>query len=145
MEATSYTASALVIVGAALIFSAILIYWRTQYEGPIFTLRNLPVFGIAVAVPLATIAYATYTPELRTYDTQGTIVEVETKGDGSNEDDYSVIDTDSSNVALVIPRSALPSVAPGDHVSLTCTALDGDDESVYYCAKGSVSKAEAPE
>lgn len=145
MEATGYTASALVLVGASLLASAILVYWRTQNEGPFWTFRNTPVIVFAILVPIASILYSTYSPELRTYDTQGTIVEVETNGDGSDEDDYSVIDTDSSNVALVVPRSTLPSVAPGDHVKLTCSLLAAGSETVYFCDKGSVSKAELPE
>lgn len=142
MEATGYTVNAIVLVGLALLASAILVYWKTQGDDRFLSLRNSPVIAVAVIIPVAAFLYSTYNPELRTYETQGKIVEVETNGDGESEGDYSVIDTDSSNVALVVPRSTLPSVAPGDHVELTCSLLSAKSEAVYYCDKGSVSKSE---
>lgn len=91
---------------------------------------------VMILLAIAGIAYVCVAQDYKLYSTSGEVVTVDTHGDGAHEKDYSVIDTDVTNVALVVKRQDLPSVSVGDRVDLKCTQLD---EKVYSCT-GSVSK-----
>lgn len=90
------------------------------------------------AFAVAAVAGLLFIPSTHMVSTEGTVVSVEAHGDGSSEGDYSVINTDQANVALVVMRSDMPEVSQGDTVKLRCNMTN--DDKVYLC-NGSVSSA----
>lgn len=76
-------------------------------------------------------------PSTHVYTVEGKVLTVDTHGDGKDDSDYSVINTDQSNKAFVVLRRDIPSVSEGDTVNLSCKTTSNDK--VYMC-DGEVQK-----
>lgn len=95
--------------------------------------------ALASIVPIALVASAIgllFIPNTHVYAAEGKVITAEPHGDGSGASDYTTLDLDETNAALVIMRSDMPAVSEGDSVKLRCKSLGADR--TYIC-KGTVS------
>lgn len=134
----AYIATALLLVIAVVIFTR-----RPDNEDKsLLKVFRKPLVRISTGIVFVAAAIGLlFIPATHMSSVEGSVVSVEPHGDGSGSEDYSVIDLDHTNVALVVMRSDMPEVTQGDSVKLRCKTTSEDK--VYLC-HGSVSSGSTP-